>query len=261
MCKNFVMDLDGTLLKSDKSISDYTKHTLQLAKSKSFGLILASGRPYRLMENYIDELELGDRDIVICRDGQFVYYADGTLIHTADLLGFSDVMYLRRQLTGVTLEAFTDTTDYIFPGSFYSYLKSCIFNLLNKRVVVKRRIPASIHAIEKVKLCTTQIDKPIIDKIKEKYNIYKIMESAYEVNSLGISKYAALQYLASNHFIDLNELLYFGDDENDLECFYNLENTVAVSNAIPAVKERAKNKADTNDNDGVAKFIQEYILR
>ena len=52
----------------------------------------------------------------------------------------------------------------------------------------------------------------------------------------------------------------FGDDINDLEMVRNCGIGVAVGNAIETVKAAAKYICDINNNDGVAKWLEEYIL-
>ena len=55
-------------------------------------------------------------------------------------------------------------------------------------------------------------------------------------------------------------LVAFGDDINDLEMVKNCGIGVAVENAIDDVKAAAKYICGTNDNDGVAKWLEEHIL-
>jgi len=54
--------------------------------------------------------------------------------------------------------------------------------------------------------------------------------------------------------------VYFGDDNDDIEPVQNCGMGVAVANAIPAVLSAAKHMAKSNDEDGVACFIEEHIL-
>ena len=61
--------------------------------------------------------------------------------------------------------------------------------------------------------------------------------------------------------ISPDDAVYFGDDNDDIEPIRNCGLGVAVSNAIPAVLEAADRIADSNDSDGVARFIERNILR
>ena len=64
-----------------------------------------------------------------------------------------------------------------------------------------------------------------------------------------------------SHFnISPCDTVYFGDDNDDIEPIKNCGLGVAVSNAIPSVLDIADRIIDSNDMDGVAKFIEENIL-
>ena len=55
--------------------------------------------------------------------------------------------------------------------------------------------------------------------------------------------------------------LYFGDDINDKEMLLNVGLGVAMSNSIDEIKMTADYICDTNDNDGVAKWLDENIIK
>ena len=55
-------------------------------------------------------------------------------------------------------------------------------------------------------------------------------------------------------------MLAFGDDENDYDILKNVGKGVAVANAIPMIKEIADDVAGSNDEDGVAKYIEKELI-
>lgn len=57
-----------------------------------------------------------------------------------------------------------------------------------------------------------------------------------------------------------SDAVYFGDDNDDIEPIMNCGPGIAVSNAIPSVLEVAAQLTDSNDSDGVAKFIEKHIF-
>ena len=59
--------------------------------------------------------------------------------------------------------------------------------------------------------------------------------------------------------IYMDEMLAFGDDENDSDILQNVGKGVAVANAIPNIKEIADEIALSNDEDGVAKYIEKEL--
>ena len=82
-----------------------------------------------------------------------------------------------------------------------------------------------------------------------------------EVLGAGVSKGRALERVSDYTGIPLTKVMAFGDNPNDLDMIRTAGLGVAMGNAHPEVKKAADLITDTNDNDGVAKVIKEYILR
>ena len=61
--------------------------------------------------------------------------------------------------------------------------------------------------------------------------------------------------------ISVNEIVAFGDDLIDIEILENCGYGIAMGNAVEEVKKVAKYICDTNENDGVAKWLEENIIR
>lgn len=66
--------------------------------------------------------------------------------------------------------------------------------------------------------------------------------------------------IANEFNIDKSEIVAFGDDMNDKEMLVSMGSGVAMGNAIEEVKVIADYICDTNDNDGVAKWLDENII-
>jgi hydroxymethylpyrimidine pyrophosphatase-like HAD family hydrolase len=68
---------------------------------------------------------------------------------------------------------------------------------------------------------------------------------------------AALQLKS---MLDCDRMVVFGDGRNDLSLFSVADEKYAMSNAMPELKEIATDVIDSNDNDGVAKWIEKHVL-
>ena len=66
--------------------------------------------------------------------------------------------------------------------------------------------------------------------------------------------------IANEFNIDKSEIVAFGDDMNDKEMLVSMGSGVPMGNAIEEVKMIADYICDTNDNDGVAKWLDENII-
>ena len=89
--------------------------------------------------------------------------------------------------------------------------------------------------------------------------VFSILE--HVVYAAGKSdKETALKTLVEHNGIDLSDVIAFGDDINDLGMLKLAGTAVAVSNAIDEVKAVADHITESNDQDGVAKFLDRIIL-
>ncbi|MCA9766239.1 MAG: HAD-IIB family hydrolase, partial [Carnobacterium sp.] len=96
------IDLDGTLLKNDKTISPRVKDTLIRAKAKGIKVVICTGRPLPGVTNFLKELNLQEAgDYVITYNGALVQKADdGTAIahHTMSFDNFLEVEAMSRKI-------------------------------------------------------------------------------------------------------------------------------------------------------------------
>lgn len=85
-------------------------------------------------------------------------------------------------------------------------------------------------------------------------------EDLYRFANRDAVKWNAIKSVAEYFNINTESFVAFGDDYNDLEMLKKCGIGVAVNNAIDIVRFAAKYICDSNDNDGVAKWIEEYVL-
>ena len=88
----------------------------------------------------------------------------------------------------------------------------------------------------------------------------KTRNNLLEFMPKGITKAYGISLLAKDLGIRAEEIMTLGDEENDLPMIEYAGLGVAMANAIPLVKEAADVVTDTNDQDGVAKAVEKYIL-
>jgi hydroxymethylpyrimidine pyrophosphatase-like HAD family hydrolase len=86
-------------------------------------------------------------------------------------------------------------------------------------------------------------------------------ENWRQITRRDASKANAAKFIAQSLGFDLDEVLAFGDDYNDVELLRDCAVGVAVSNAVEDAKNAADYICGSNDEDGVAKWIEERVLR
>ena len=160
-----------------------------------------------------------------------------------------------RTLNDITALIVTKTGDYLVePNWLKRVFKQ--FKILIKgkkqRVFGNKDILAqNISEIEKIVLYNNVNLKPVEDI----FNIHVLDDGRIELLNKEVSKYAALKYLSDCKEIKLDELLYFGDDMNDYECFNLLENTVAMANASKKIRQLARFQTEDCDHGGIYNML------
>lgn len=255
------IDLDGTLLNSEKHIGELSKESIASLKGQGKRIVLASGRHFVEIKPFVDELQLTDNDYVISCDGQYIHSIDGKVIWRNDLLCREQVAKVIRNIDDVgSLILVTDKHDYFFTKSIKKFIARIVKHYKNKeRYILPMRVclPCEMEKIIWNDSSLEILEK--LQKIKSIRCIYYANEDKYDIVPRNVNKYVALSHLFGVLNEDLEKTLYFGDAINDLDCFEHLKYTVAVGNAIEDVKMHAWQIAKSNDEDGVGVWLKEMI--
>lgn len=75
------------------------------------------------------------------------------------------------------------------------------------------------------------------------------------LNPKGINKLETLKGLCQKMNVNINKVIFFGDGANDLSIISQVGLGIAMENALDEVKEQAKEITLSNDNDGIAYFL------
>jgi len=109
-------------------------------------------------------------------------------------------------------------------------------------------------------------DPQVIHHLRKKLQGYETIKVTWsntdlvEISRKGVSKETGVRLLCDHLGIDLSEVIAIGDNMNDFELISAAGLGVAMGNAQPELKAIADEVTDTNENDGVAKAIQKYVL-
>ena len=120
--------------------------------------------------------------------------------------------------------------------------------------------------IEILKIITFDNDEKLIAELKNKIKentsdlaVASTFSNDIEISDIEAQKGLILAKAIKKMGIDKNEVIVLGDSFNDYSMFIEFENSYAMENAIPEIKEIAKYITDTNNNDGVAKAIYKCL--
>ena len=113
--------------------------------------------------------------------------------------------------------------------------------------------------VEVLKIVTFDNDEKLIANLKEKLAVASTFSNDIEISDIEAQKGLILAKTIKKMGIDKSEVIVLGDSFNDYSMFTEFENSYAMENAIPEIKEIAKYITDSNNNDGVAKAIYESL--
>ena len=290
MIKMIIMDMDGTLLNSENQISPKTKQALLEAQKKGIILVLASGRSYRTLQPFGVELEMDKNNgYFICSNGAVIASSDLTRLEYIKQLEVAEIKEVFNSVKEheVEIMAVQDSVifDYI-PESLMELKKR--YRLENNidesipftsgtfgLIVDQSKLYTTIHYVkeeqefnEKVNKMTISHEPEILHQLAQvikaelghKYNFTLTSPRWLEVAPQGISKGNTILHLLSELNITPDQVMVFGDGENDLSMFEVVKYPIAMGNAMPKVKEAAYDVTTSNDEDGIALALKKYVL-
>ena len=246
-------DLDGTLFHNDKSISDFTKETIRRAQAKGilFGICTS-----RAKVNAIKFLEGIEPDILITNGGGIVYYQDKK-IYDCDF-----TVEEIRKLIAAAFEVFGE--DIIISADNEHALYS------NSREELGDKFWTFNDFLDFnepcMKMCIESLDKEKVEKVASVIGLENVDYLPfsdipwYKLSKKAATKEKAIEELCRHLNITSSKIAAFGDDFNDIGMLKLCGKSIAMENAIAEVKQAAGLVCASNENDGVAKWIEENLL-
>ena len=263
-----VTDVDGTLLNSKGELSSFTRKTLSQYLERGGRIILATGKLYASIEGVCQELFLkdwqitgngavlvdpttGKKQVSSCLDGlevknieailskmqvPFVYYQPETILYRTGLLSPKYVKILHK---------FGE--DYVKP--------------------IKADFSENVTEVIKIlsfvaNIADLEIEKKLRKMISQACPGVRIIRTTsryLEYMNRDVSKIQGLKRILGELGIGMELVIAFGDEENDLELLKSAGIGVAMKNASLRVKRAVSYVTNSNDEDGVARFLSNFL--
>ena len=267
--KLIALDLDGTLLRPDGTISEFTKKTIKDVQEKGHQIIIATGRPYRMAIDYYKDLGL--ETPLITFNGSLTNLPDRewNYEHSVKLDKKYLISLLKRQD-----ELQMDFLASEYRRHFYITMKYPeriqpeLFGV-DKIIESMRLEPHKITSNPNALLIQTRHEDKyqLADDIKKDFNREIEVDSwggphnILEFSPKGINKAYALNYLIETMRKSTDDLIAFGDEHNDTEMLALAKTGYAMKNASSILLPHANEQIKwTNEEDGVARKLQELFL-
>jgi hypothetical protein len=267
MYKLIALDMDGTLLNSQKEISQRNKDAIAKARELGVTVVLASGRPIEGMMDKINELNMtSDNDFVLGYNASLVQrVSDGEVIRSQILSGkeTKQLATLSQELN-IHIHAFSQEHGLITPeNSKYTQHEADVnglgitimnfFDLDDQHQIIK------IMLVDEPEL----LDNAIAALPQELYEQFTIVRSApffLEFLNKNSNKGAGVKMVAEHLGLTADQVICMGDAENDHHMLEYAGLGIAMDNAMEQTKALADYITDSNDNNGVAAAIEKFIL-
>lgn len=257
--KLIVADLDGTLLKSDKSLDDNIKDVIS---GQDYKFTIASGRSMVLVKKFISELDINSP--YITNNGAEIYQNDACVKQYS--IPAEEVRFILNLVQEFDLEC-------------HANAENCIYTMGKIDLILpfRKRFEGVLPIVDNASVnsvCANTINKIMcidkdLNKVQEfanKINLYcehvhceRAEGNAFVTVNRQASKGKALKNLIELLQISTEEVIVFGDNYNDVSMFEAVKYSVCMENADKDVKDKATFICKSNDMNGVSDFIQKYI--
>lgn len=267
--KILFVDLDATLLRDDKSISEKNRSAIQEMLTQGHYIVLATGRPVESGRIVARELGLTMPGCyMIAFNGAVLYdcASDRVLLKRSLPIDVVQELFERAEKAGIYAQTYTNTEiiatkhtkelDYYKEKSKLSYkLSENVLDLLDEE-------PQKVLLIaleNKERLMKFQREN--LSWEREKCTSFFSCEEYLEYCPLNTNKGSGIEYLTKLLGMSMDATIAVGDEENDISMIEKAHIGVAMKNGIPEIK-RAADYVTENDNnhDAIAEVIEKFIL-
>ncbi len=260
----YVSDLDGTLLTKDQSLSDFTVKAISSLVKRGMCFSVATARSYTTASAVCSRI-LSDIPIAVY-NGCFILGSDGTVLHSEVFSKDEASNILNILISGgiyPTVYYLKENADY------FSYVPELISRpmreFLNTRKNDRRELRVNnLNELFKedsfIFTCVDEREKldPVYEKLKNKFQcLYydDIYTGERWLEILPTKATKANAVLQLKKMLSCDKIVCFGDAENDISMFCVCDEQYAVANADEKLKKSATGVIESNNDDGVAKWL------
>ena len=272
----YVSDLDGTLLRNDTSLSQYSKDTLNALLDQGLLFTVASARSIASMCHLLADLPLCLP--VVEFNGAFVSDLASGQHYLVHALHRDILSELWQQITDTGYIPFISTYDGTADHLYYCDITNAgmAWYLRNRQLhqdPCLRYVADLQSGLDDQVVCLTVIGPgPELEKLDEAINwrhAKRVQTHCYEnqyspgwywltIHDARATKEQGILSIKRLQGLEDRRLVVFGDQVNDLDMFKVADEALAVANAIPALKEQATGIIETNEEDGVVRYISAH---
>jgi Cof subfamily protein (haloacid dehalogenase superfamily) len=260
-----LIDLDGTLVKRDQSISDYNKAVLNKVRELGHEVIIVTGRAHYRSNWFYETLQL---------DSVFINRNGGHIHHPLDA-NFKPIL---DTIPNSILKSFIESSVFSLSENVYFESKNNIYVLKgDKDYYTSGEFPlVEVYdqadykkgvEVNMISLYLSSEQANLVGAFFEPitsvyYYVYPLTngKTILQVHPIQSNKMKSINWLANYYAVPIDRVIAMGDGINDVEMIENAGIGVAMANAIDEVKAVAKYiTKESNENSGVGLFLTKYF--
>ncbi|WP_462413206.1 HAD family hydrolase [Neobacillus sp. Marseille-QA0830] len=250
------IDMDGTLLKASNTISHRNRVAIKRLMHQGVKVFLATGRHYEVTAPY--HKELGLPTPMICLNGAAIHDAE-----TGNALQMKTVQLNEERFHKLTAENSCNVIIHTANGVYCKETNEEIEYWTKVGKISPRYIgdlkQANYHDVLKYSVRTGAPCPEFSAMFKQEADIIN-WNDGFELVAPHVSKWSAIKNLLLTYRISPNEVVTIGDGPNDIEMVRHAGLGVAMGNASEKIKDAADFVTGHHENDGLAEFIESYLL-
>jgi Cof subfamily protein (haloacid dehalogenase superfamily) len=274
--KVIIMDVDGTLTNSEKKITERTKNALIRAQEEGAILVLASGRPTSGLMDYAKELKMDEHHgLLVSFNGAKVVECQTNKVLFNETMSVEEGQAVLEYMKKFDVKPMIDKDDYLFVNDVYDcyvQYKDKPFNVIQyesrggKFKLCEKDDLAAFADYPLNKILTAGDPEYLKENYEQMMEPFKDTLSCmftgpfyFEFTAKGIDKAKALDSVLIPMGYKKEEMIAFGDGHNDASMVKYAGIGIAMANAVDDLKEIADEVTLSNEEDGIAYTLTEYL--
>ena len=265
--KLIMLDMDGTLLNSQKKLTDTTIDSLRFVKEIGVKVGIATGRASFMIDDWIKQYNIEDViDYVVGFNGVEVKdYTNGTM-ETSDMMTgeMTRDLAIKSRNMPWNVVAYDEHCRYakVVDSHIIGYAEKTGWPYAQYDFETGDRSWAKVSLYSFDNANFTEEEFALMPPLMtDTYHGFKTSPFTFEVVNANVSKVNGIQKVCKKLGITIDQVMAFGDSGNDVEMLKAVGLGVVVANGTPDALAVADAVTLSNDEDGVAHYLNTYFKR
>lgn len=278
MIRVILLDIDGTLTNSKKIITEKTKNALLKAQDMGIRLAIASGRADQGLYQWADVLKMREHHgifvcyngakVMDCQTGEILFHQPLSVADAKDVLEHMK----RFEVSPIIARGDYMYTNDVYAGMIHKSIGGELFNVIeyearsNSFILCEKRdlVAFADFPIEKIltagepaylQVNWQKMAEPFTDRLSCMFTA----PFYYEFTAQNVDKAKAIDTAFTKLGYKAEEMIAFGDAQNDISMLKYAGIGVAMGNAVDEVKAIADEVTLSNEEDGIAESLYRHI--